>query len=87
MTQLTIVRTNPFTNATHKTEIVFNQTLTAETIDQLHWLLSTNHPDEFVNFTYGKGFICGQPMNMKLDESKVNAGTMTHEDLMTKWYK
>jgi hypothetical protein len=87
MTELTIKRQNAFTGDTYKCSITFNQNLTKETIDQIHWLMSSNHPDDYVNITDNRGgFICGQPENMKLDDTKIAKGEMTLEEYVKKWY-
>jgi hypothetical protein len=85
MTTLLIKRKNAFTQAEHKAEIVFNQTLTTETIEQIHWLLETSHPDDQIDLHWGSNFIVSRPLHMKMDESMVGNGSMTYETFVTKW--
>ena len=87
MTTLLITRKNALTGTEHKAEIVFNQTLTNETIGQLHWLLETSHPDDHINLSWGSNFSCGMPLNMKFDETAVERGQMTLAAFEAKWYK
>lgn len=57
-----------------------------DTLSLLHTEMEKQYPDCFVNFSWGDSFICGQPINMKLDEIAMENGTVTWEEYQEKWY-
>jgi hypothetical protein len=78
------------TNA-HTLEVVTDRVMNCgcsdfETIEALHSATEAQNPDCFVNFSWGQSFICGQPLNMRTDETAVAEGSMTWDDYSRKWY-
>lgn len=69
-----------------------NQKATHEYIKNLHSSLQNKFPDCYVNFRWTNigsdkpSFIFGTPLNMKLDEIKIENGEMSFEAYCDKWY-
>jgi hypothetical protein len=61
-------------------------------MEMFHNQFKNKYPNAHINFSWlPKGasqssFICGMPLNMQLDESKVDKGQMSFEDYSKKWY-
>lgn len=82
---------------TNQTE--FNETIefplswaTPKNIKDYHAQLESCYPDSNVNFSWTNvgsdkpSFIFGTPLNMKLDEIKIENGEMSFEAYCDKWY-
>lgn len=62
--------------------IVVPETMPFEQIENLHKQFEAFNPDCHVNFHIdSENFICGMPVNMKLDEKR-----LTFDQFMAKWY-
>jgi hypothetical protein len=52
-----------------------------------HKALSEANPDCHVNFELDNGdFIAGMPLNMELDQAKIDTGEMSWRSYMKKWH-
>lgn len=71
---------------------VITQEYSFEQMDTFHKQFEKKYPNAHVNFSWTpKGatqpsFICGMPLNMKLDETKVYKGKMSEAEYDKKWY-
>lgn len=57
------------------------------TIEKYFEICQQLHPDAFINFYWDKNFIFGQPFNMVQDEKLVDAGIISFDKYMNKWYQ
>jgi hypothetical protein len=52
-----------------------------------HERIKQLYPDDFINFISIEGsFICGQPLNMKLDGEQWKEGRLDWNSYINKWY-
>jgi len=61
-------------------------------MDKFHKQFEAKYPNAHVNFVWfpknsdSESFICGMPLNMKLDEIRVDKGEMAEAEYHNKWY-